>query len=173
MLMGVWAGDARGVAATLFYVLTYAPVIVATFAIVTLVGGRGDTNHGIEHYRGLARRQPWLGAALTVLLLSQLGAPLTIGFYAKFTVLAAVVDSGGGALALIALLSAAIAAFFYLRFALTLYADSDDDVEGNRIAVPPLSTIVITVGVVVALLFGIWPGPIAAWVQHATLLFLP
>jgi NADH-quinone oxidoreductase subunit N len=110
---------------------------------------------------------------LTVLLLTQLGAPLTIGFYAKFTVLAAVVDSGGGALALIALLSAANAAFFYLRFALTLYADSDDDVEGNRIAVPPLSTIVITVGVVVALLFGIWPGPIAAWVQHATLLFLP
>jgi NADH-quinone oxidoreductase subunit N len=85
--------------------------------------------------------------------------------------LAAVVDSGGGALALIALLSAAIAAYFYLRFALALYAD--DDVEGARIAVPPLSAVVIGVGVFVALLFGIWPGPIAAWVQHATLLFLP
>jgi NADH-quinone oxidoreductase subunit N len=171
MLMGVWSGSARGVAATLFYVLTYAPVIVATFAIVTLVGGRGDRHHGIDHYRGLARRQPWLGAALTVLLLTQLGAPLTIGFYAKFTVLAAVIDSGGGALALVGLLSAAIAAYFYLRFALALYAD--EDVEGTRIAVPPLSAIVIAVGVVVAILFGIWPGPLATWVQHATLLFLP
>jgi NADH-quinone oxidoreductase subunit N len=173
MLMGVWAGDARGVAATLFYVLTYAPVIVATFAIVTLVGGRGDENHDISHYRGLARRQPWLGAALTVLLLTQLGAPLTVGFYAKFTVLAAVIDSGGGALALVALLSAAIAAYFYLRFALTLYADGDDEVEGTRIHVPVLSTTVIAVGVIVAILFGLWPGPLAAWVQHATLLFLP
>jgi NADH-quinone oxidoreductase subunit N len=171
MLMGVWAGDARGVAATLFYVLTYAPVIVATFAIVTLVGGRGDVNHDIGHYRGLARRQPWLGAALTVLLLTQLGAPLTVGFYAKFTVLAAVIDSGGGALALVALLSAAIAAYFYLRFALALYAD--DDVEGTRIHVPVLSATVIAVGVIVAILFGLWPGPLAAWVQHATLLFLP
>ena len=128
-------------------------------------------NHGIEHYRGLARRQPWLGAALTVLLLTQLGAPLTIGFYAKFTVLASVIDAGGGALALVAILSAAIAAFFYLRFALTLFAD--DDGEAMRIPVPPMSVVVIGVGVLVSILFGIWPGPLAAWVQHATLLFVP
>ncbi len=75
MLLGVWSGSARGVAATLFYVMTYAPIVVATFAVVTLVGGVGDDMHDIDHYRGLARRQPWLGGALTVLLLSQLGCP--------------------------------------------------------------------------------------------------
>jgi NADH-quinone oxidoreductase subunit N len=171
MLLGVWAGSARGIAATLFYVLTYAPVIIATFAIITLVGGEGDVNHDIDHYRGLARRQPWLGAALIVLVLTQLGAPLTIGFYAKFTVLAAAIDSGGGALALVALISAAIAAFFYLRFALVLVAD--DDGESRRIAVPRASVLAIGFGVVAAVLFGVWPGPLAAWVQHATLLFVP
>ncbi|HWD96020.1 MAG TPA: NADH-quinone oxidoreductase subunit N [Acidimicrobiales bacterium] len=171
MLLGVWAGTPRGAAATLFYVLTYAPVVIATFAIVTLVGGKGDEHHSIDHYRGLARRQPWLGGALAVLLLTQLGAPLTVGFYAKFTVLAATIDAGGGALALVALLSAAIAAYFYLRFALTLYAD--DDVEGTRIHVPWLTGGTIALGVIVAVLFGLWPGPIATWVQHATLLFLP
>src|ERR1019366_10260880 len=61
MLLGVWAGTVRGTAATLFYVMTYAPVVVATFAVVTLVGGPGDENHSIDHYKGLARRQPWLG----------------------------------------------------------------------------------------------------------------
>ncbi len=61
MLLGVWSGSARGVAATLFYVMTYAPIVVATFAVVTLVGGVGDDMHDIDHYRGLARRQPWLG----------------------------------------------------------------------------------------------------------------
>jgi NADH-quinone oxidoreductase subunit N len=171
MLLGVWAGTPRGAAATLFYVLTYAPVVIGTFAIVTLVGGKGDEQHSIDHYRGLARRQPWLGGALTVLLLSQLGAPLTVGFYAKFTVLAATIDAGGGALALVAMLSAAIAAVFYLRFALTLFDDAD--VESTRIHVPALTGSAIAAGVIVAILFGIWPGPLAAWVQHATLLFLP
>jgi len=74
ILLGVWAGTIRGTAATLFYVITYAPIVVATFAIVTLIGGVGDEHHSIERYQGLARRQPWLGAALAVLLLSQLGA---------------------------------------------------------------------------------------------------
>lgn len=171
MLLGVWSGSARGVAATLFYVMTYAPVVVATFAVVTLVGGTGDELHSIDHYRGLARRQPWLGGALALLLLSQLGAPLTVGFYAKFVVLAATIDAGGGALALVAILSAAIAAVFYLRWILWLYAD--DDVEGTRAAVPLFTGKVIAMGVIVAVLFGLWPGPLVIWAQHATLLFLP
>jgi len=95
---------------------------------------------------------------LAVLLLSQLGAPLTTGFYAKFAVLASVVDAGGGALALIALISAAIAAFFYLRWAMALY--SDDGPEADRIVVPRATAVVIGFGVAVTLVFGIWPGPL-------------
>ncbi len=171
ILLGVWAGTIRGTAATLFYVMTYAPIVVATFAVVTLVGGRGDDHHSVDRYRGLARRQPWLGAAMAVLLLSQLGAPLTTGFYAKFTVLASVVDAGGGALALIALLSAAVAAVFYLRWTLALYAE--DDLEAARIAVPRSTGAVIGFGVLVTLVFGVWPGPLATLAQHATVLFTP
>ena len=171
ILLGVWAGTIRGTAAMLFYVMTYAPIVVATFAVVTLVGGAGDEHHAIERYRGLARRQPWLGAALAVLLLSQLGAPLTTGFYAKYAVLASVVDAGGGALALIALVSAAIAAFFYLRFTLTLYAD--DVPEATRVEVPRATGLVIGLGVAITLVFGVWPGPLATLAQHATLLFTP
>jgi NADH-quinone oxidoreductase subunit N len=171
ILLGVWAGTIRGNAATLFYLMTYAPIVVATFAVVTLVGGVGDEHHSIDRYRGLARRQPWLGGALAVLLLSQLGAPLTTGFYAKFTVLASVVDAGGGALALIALLSAAISAFFYLRWTLALYVE--DDLEASRIVVPRATGAVIAFGVLVTLVFGVWPGPLATLAQHATVLFTP
>ncbi len=171
ILLGVWAGSIRGTAALLFYVMTYAPVVVASFAVLTLVGGVGDDHHAIERYRGLARRQPWLGAALAVLLLSQLGAPRTTGFYAKYAVLASVVDTGGGSLALIALISAAIAAFFYLRWTLTLYAE--DDLDAARIEVPAATGFVIALGVVVTLVFGVWPGPLATLAQHATILFNP
>jgi NADH-quinone oxidoreductase subunit N len=171
MLLGLYAGDARGSAATLFYLMTYAPIVVASFAVVTLVGGEGDEAHSITTYRGLARRQPWLGGALAVLLLSQLGAPLTTGFYAKFAVLAASVDAGGGALALIALLGAAIAASFYLRWVFALYADEGRDAP--RVAVPPATGLVIVLGVMLTVLFGLWPGPLAALSQHATVLFTP
>ncbi len=171
VLLGVWAATARGTAATLFYLATYAPVVVASFAVVTLVGGDGDDQHSIDHYRGLARRQPWLGGALAVLLLSQLGVPLTTGFYAKYAVLAAAVDAGGGLLALISLLGAAIAAFFYLRWVLTLYAD--DQIDAARVAVARSTGLVIAIGVAVTIVFGVWPGPLAALAQHATVLFTP
>jgi NADH-quinone oxidoreductase subunit N len=171
MLVGVWAGTVRGIAGTLFYMLTYAPTVVATFAIVTLMGGLGDENHSIDSYRGLARRQPWLGASLGVLLLSQLGAPLTTGFYAKYAVLASALDSGGASVALIALLSAAVAAFFYLRWTMALYAE--DTIEATRVVVPASTGIVIGLGVAMTLVFGVWPGPLAALAQHATVLFAP
>jgi NADH-quinone oxidoreductase subunit N len=145
--------------------------VVATFAIVTLIGGVGDEHHSIERYQGLARRQPWLGGALAILLLSQLGAPLTTGFYAKFAVLASVVDAGGGALALIALISAAIAAFFYLRWAMALY--SNDHLDAARVRVPLATGLVIGFGVAVTIVFGVWPGPLATLAQHATVLFTP
>ena len=173
ILIGVWAFDARGVAATLFYLMTYAPTVVATFAIVTVVGGLGDERHSLELYRGLARRQPWLGASLAVLLLSQLGAPLTAGFYAKFSVLAAAVDAAGSPLALIALLSAAIAASFYLRWTVVLYAEPDDELDVSRISVPTATKVVIATGVAVTLVFGVWPGPLVALAQHAALYFVP
>ncbi len=171
ILIGIWAGTVRGVAGTLFYLITYAPTVVATFAIVTLVGGLGDEQHDVANYRGLARRQPWLGASLAVLLLSQLGAPLTTGFYAKYSVLASALDTNGASLALIALLSAAIAAFFYLRWTITLY--SEESVDATRIVVPRATGVVIGLGVALTLVFGIWPGPLATLAQHATVLFVP
>ncbi len=171
ILLGVWAGTARGSAASLFYLATYAPVVVASFAVLTLVGGDGDDQHSIDHYRGLARRQPLLGGMFAILLLSQLGAPLTTGFFAKYAVLAAAVDSGGGPLALITLLGAAIAAFFYLRWVLTLYAD--DQLDAARVTVPRATAAVIGLGVAITIVFGVWPGPLASLAQHATVLFAP
>jgi NADH-quinone oxidoreductase subunit N len=146
---------------------------VATFAIVTLMGGLGDERHSLESYRGLARRQPWLGASLAVLLLSQLGAPLTTGFYAKYAVLASAIDASGTILALIVLLSAAIAASFYLRWTVVLYAEPDGDMEMSRVVVPRATGLAIGLGVAMTLLFGIWPGPLATLAQHATLYFTP
>lgn len=170
MLLGLWSGTARGVAGTLYYVMTYTPVVIATFAVVALVGGLGDEGHSLEKYRGLARRQPWLGGALTVLLLAQSGAPFTTGFFAKYSVIAAAVDAGGVPLAVLAMAGAAVAAFFYLRLVLSLYADGAE--EPTLTPVPVASGTVIGFGAVTAIVFGIWVSPLASLAHHASLLFL-
>jgi NADH-quinone oxidoreductase subunit N len=123
ILLGLEAITLAGVAASLYYVFAYSILTIGTFTIVATVSGRGDSHHDLEDYRGLARRQPLLGLALAVLLLAQAGAPFTIGFLAKLEVVSAVVDAHSYVLAVVAMLSAAVAAFFYLRLVLYLYAD--------------------------------------------------
>ncbi len=122
ILLGVEAATTRGVSASLYYVFTYLFLVIGSFAVITVMARKGDTGHELSDYRGLARRQPWLALAFAVLLLGQAGAPFTTGFLAKFGVVGAVVATRGYVLATIAMLSAAVAAFFYLRVAVTMFS---------------------------------------------------
>jgi NADH-quinone oxidoreductase subunit N len=169
MLLGLWAATPKGAAGTLYYLMTYAPVAIATFAVVTLVGGHGDAQHDLSRYRGLARRQPVLGGALAVLLLAQAGAPFTTGFFAKFGVLSATVVAGGAWLAVATMVAATMAAFFYVRVVLALYADEEHALE--PVAVPRGAGIVIVATAAATILFGIWVGPLSDLANRASLLF--
>ena len=169
VLLGIWAGTASGVAATTFYVVTYGPVVLATFAIVGLVSGPGDSDHALTRYQGLSRRNPWLAASLAVLLLSQLGVPFTTGFDAKFGVLAATLDAGNVWGAVVAMMGAAVAAFAYLRWTTTLYADVDETLA--PLVVPWATRVVVGFGVLTTVVVGVDPGLITSISSHATLLF--
>jgi NADH-quinone oxidoreductase subunit N len=118
----VQAADARGVSASLYYLFAYMFMVIGTFAVITVIGRVGDTGHQLSDYRGLGRRQPVLAGAFAVFLLAQAGIPFTTGFLAKFQVVAASVDVHSYALAVVAMVSAAVAAFFYLRVGITMYS---------------------------------------------------
>jgi NADH-quinone oxidoreductase subunit N len=122
ILLGVAAATTRGVSASLYYVFTYVFLVIGSFAVITVMARDGDTGHQITDYRGLAKRQPLLALMLAVLLLGQAGAPFTTGFLAKFGVVGATVDVHAYAVATVAMVSAAVAAFFYLRVAVTMYS---------------------------------------------------
>jgi NADH-quinone oxidoreductase subunit N len=122
VLLGLQAATPRGIEAASYYLFTYMFMVVGSFAVITLVAGRGDGAHDLETYRGLSRRAPWLAISLTVLLLAQAGIPFTTGFLAKLEVVSAAVGAGSNALAVIAMLSAAVAAFFYLRVVFLMYS---------------------------------------------------
>src|SRR6202034_1187891 len=121
ILLGLQAANAAGVSGALYYLFTYTFMVIGSFAVITLLGRRGDASHDIACYRGLASRQPLLAFAFAVLLLAQAGVPFTTGFLAKLQVVSAAVDVHSVPLAVIAMVSAALAAFFYLRVAVLMY----------------------------------------------------
>jgi NADH-quinone oxidoreductase subunit N len=99
-------------------------MVIGSFAVIMVVGRAGDGSHDLSQYRGLAQRQPWLAGSLTILLIAQAGIPFTTGFLAKLEVVEAAVKANSTALAVIAMVTAVIAAFFYLRVILYMYSSS-------------------------------------------------
>jgi NADH-quinone oxidoreductase subunit N len=122
ILLGVVAGTARGASAALYYLFAYMLMTIGSFAIVTLLGRTGDGDHDLSRYRGLAGRQPLLALAFAVLLLAQAGAPFTTGLWAKVEVVFAAIDAGYVPLGAIAMVTAVVAGYFYLRVAVLMYA---------------------------------------------------
>jgi len=130
VLIGLQAASDRGIAGSLFYLLAYTFLILGSFAVVSLVSRRGDDRTGLDAYRGLARDRPGLAFAFTVFLLAQAGVPFTSGFLAKFYVISAAVESRSYAIAVIAMLAAVVAAFFYLRLIVVMYMTDDQAMAG-------------------------------------------
>jgi NADH-quinone oxidoreductase subunit N len=189
VLVGLQAASSAGRAGALFYLLTYIFVVIGSFAIVSVIQGQGEARNDLGAYRGLASRRPGLALTFAVLLLAQAGVPFTTGFLAKFYVVSAAVQQGQYPLAVIAMLAAAIAAFFYLRIAILMYSpvpDTSDgagpslSVGGVAIAAPPeVGRITIPAGIGIALAicvaftiaFGIVPAPVIGFARRAVLLF--
>src|SRR5437867_307025 len=87
------AEAAPAYAAVLFYLLSYALVKLGAFTIVSQLGGAGEKNLSLDDYAGLSQRQPWVAAALSVYLLWLRGLPGTAGFFGKFYIFKAAVNS--------------------------------------------------------------------------------
>jgi NADH-quinone oxidoreductase subunit N len=122
ILLGVVAGTKAGASASLYYLFAYMLMTIGSFAIVTYLGRAGDGDHDLSRYRGLAGRQPLLALAFAVLLLAQAGAPFTTGLWAKVQVVFAAIDAGYVPLGAIAMVTAVVAGYFYLRVAVLMYA---------------------------------------------------
>ncbi|WP_426563436.1 NADH-quinone oxidoreductase subunit NuoN [Angustibacter sp. McL0619] len=172
ILVGVLAFDRSGLSGSMFYLAAYGFTTIGAFAVVTLVrDSAGEATH-LSQWAGLARRSPVLAAVFTLFLLAFAGIPLTSGFTGKFAVFSAAVANGGTWLAVVGVVSSAIAAFFYVRIIVLMYF-SDPDVEGTVVAVPSiLTTVAISVGVLMTLLLGVLPGPLLDLASRSAL-FLP
>ena len=172
VLVGLQAASNDGIAGSLFYLLAYTFMVIGSFAVVTLVGRRGDDRHSLDDYRGLAARRPGLALAFTVFLMAQAGVPFTSGFLAKFYVISAAVDRHSYALAIVAMLGAAVAAFFYLRVIVLMYgAPAEGEEVPAGIPIPRTAAAALAITLVFTLVVGLLPAPVIDFARHATLLF--
>jgi NADH-quinone oxidoreductase subunit N len=153
-------GGGSGLAATMFYLLTYGLTTIGAFAVLTLVrDGDGEAGH-LSQWAGLASRSPLTAAVMTLFLLALAGIPLTAGFTGKFAVFRAAIEAGAWPLALVALLASAVAAFFYLRVIVLMYF-SQPAADGPTVGVPGVpTTIVLAVTATATLALGIVPGSV-------------
>lgn len=171
LLLGVLASSPEGNSATLFYLFAYTFMAAGSFAVTTVVGRTGDGHHSLEDYKGLSKVRPGLALVFAVLLLSQAGVPLTVGFLAKFYVIEAALQSdfaGAGVLSVIAMLTAVISAFMYLRIVASMYFADPVDADAPVIRIPASAGIALALAVIGVLFLGIIPGPLSDLVGDAT-----
>jgi len=147
---------ADGVSSTLTYVVLYSVLALGSFAAVSVVS-RGTAATSLDAFRGVAKRQPVFALGFTVLLLAQAGVPLTSGFVAKFGVIRAAVSTESYVLAVIAMASAVIAAYLYLRIMVSMWL-ADPDSSTNAIALSLPARVVLVVSVAVTLVVGVLPS---------------
>ena len=164
MLLGLLAGVVDGnlfsavnaYSAALFYGVTYVLTTLGTFGVIILLSRAGFEADTLDDFKGLNQRSPWFAAVMMILMFSLAGLPPLVGFYAKLSVLQAVLGTGQVWLAVLAVVFSLIGAFYYIRLVKVMYFD--DPVDTTKIVAAPDVRVVLSLNGLAALLLGLWPG---------------
>ena len=171
MLLGLLTAKASGYAASMFYVSIYALMSMGAFGAIILLANRDNEADQLTDFAGLARRSPWFGFIMLILLFSMAGVPPFAGFWAKWFVLKEVVAAGYVWLAALAVMFSLVGAFYYLRAIKIMYFD-----EPVTNAVPEAGTdlkLVLSMNGLLVLGLGLAPGVLMSLCVAATLSYPP
>ena len=140
-----------------FYLATYLIMTLGAFFIMAQVCIQRDGEE-IDDFNGLGKTNPRLAMAMTVLLASMAGVPLTAGFIGKFLAFSLAVESGLWAAIGVAFIGAAAGFYYYFKAIRAMWWNEAG--EAATIELPPISKVSIGVLTGLTLLFGFWPQPI-------------
>jgi NADH-quinone oxidoreductase subunit N len=162
------AGRIEGLEGVLYYSAAYTFMNLGAFAVVAALQRRPGVTSALETFAGLGRREPWLGVLATLFLISLTGIPPTAGFFAKAYVILAAVQAGGAIawLAVVAVLNAAAAAFYYLRVVVYMYM-REPAAEVAPLRHGRLLWTGLAVAGVLTIVLGLLPGPVLDSVREA------
>ncbi len=171
MAQGGSANAAPAYAAVLFYLLSYALVKLGAFTIVSQLGGAGEKNLSLDDYAGLSERQPVVAAMLSIYLLSLLGLPVTAGFFGKFYIFKAAVNSHLIWLAVLMAINSVIGAYYYLRVIVVMYMrePSAEAAAAAPVNFPLTVNAVLAVTAIGTILFGVLPNRVINFILQPNL----
>lgn len=161
LLLGVLTGEASGYTSALYYVITYVIMSLGAFGLVVHLSREGFEAENLDDYKGLNAHSPWLAALMGILMLSMAGLPPFVGFWAKLTVLQALVGAGWTWLAVVAVLFSLIGAYYYLRVVKLMYFDSPHGQERVTASAAD-ARLLLSVNGLGVLLLGLLPQPLLA-----------
>ena len=160
ILLGVLSGSQEGYAASMFYALVYSLMSLGGFGMIILLSRQGFEADNIDDYKGLSQRNPWYALMMLILMFSMAGIPPLVGFYAKLTVIKAVVDINLISVAIVAVLMSVIGAFYYLRIIKVMYFDKAE--QSEPLEAPTDMRVMISANALTVLALGLFPGALLA-----------
>ncbi|MES2069375.1 MAG: NADH-quinone oxidoreductase subunit NuoN [Pseudomonadota bacterium] len=160
LLSGVSNGDtshaAAAYGASMFYTISYVTTTLGTFGMILLLARSGFEAENLDDLKGLSKRNPWFAFLMLLLMFSLAGIPPFVGFWAKLSVLQAVLATGQVWLAIVAVLLSLIGAFYYIRVVKLMYFDEPTDT--SPIKVHGDMHIVLSINGLAVLALGLVPG---------------
>jgi len=160
-----------GLSSVMLYLAVYAFMTLGAFAVVAMLRKGGLEGEEIEDFTGLAKRQPIAAFLMLVFMVSLAGIPPTAGFIGKFYLFLAAVNAGLAWLAVIAVLFAAVSAYYYLRVVMVMYMRDLDISAGlaPRFASSPAMTVVLACAIAGVVILGLYPDPLVSLTTSAVL----
>ena len=165
---GNTASAANAYSSVMFYVITYVLTTLASFGVILLLAREGFESEEIADLAGLNQRSPLYAGVMAVCLFSLAGVPPLVGFYAKLSVLQALVASdqtGAVALAIFAVMMSLIGAFYYLRVIKVMYFDKP--LTATTVSAAPDVRVVLSINGALILILGLLPGGLMALCAQA------
>jgi NADH-quinone oxidoreductase subunit N len=160
---GSISSTANAYSSSMFYVITYVLTTLASFGIILLLAREGFESEEISDFAGLNEKSPFYAAVMAICLLSLAGIPPMVGFYAKLSVLQALIASAQPmhiGLAIFAVMMSLIGAFYYLRVIKVMYFDQPT--TPGRITAPLDVRVVLSINGALVLVLGLVPGGLMA-----------
>ncbi len=159
LINGNTLSAATAYSASMFYVVTYVLTTSATFGVILLLARDGFESEEISDFAGLNQRSPLYAAIMAICLFSLAGIPPMVGFYAKLSVLQALIASGQPldiGLAVFAVVMSLIGAFYYLRVIKVMYFD--EPITATTVSAPVDVRVVLTINGALVLILGVVPS---------------
>jgi NADH-quinone oxidoreductase subunit N len=170
VMVALTASSQIGVSAAMFYLAAYALMNIGAFAVVTHFSRQGEKFVNIQDLAGLGLKQPVTAALFAICLLSLIGVPLTAGFFGKFYIFKAALDSHLVWLTVLGLLNSAVAAYYYLRILVVMYMQEPGEATLSVQPMSPGIQMTLWASAVGTLILGIFPSLLLNFAQNSSAL---